>query len=166
MQIEIKLKPEKIFLTGYMGSDLSTLGNRLADFLGYELLVLDDLIVARDGRPLQKLIMLMGEHEYRNKEFEILEEYSRRTDFVMVCSDGVVLDQMCLALLKRNPTLFHEEPLDLMWSRAKNDNSLHYAFMHGNEEKEIYKKFNDFYEIRLPLYKECNTITLEQIFEK
>lgn len=165
MPIKNKTKPERLFLAGYMGSDLSTLGKRLSEALGYELLVLDDLIVARDGRTLRKLIMLMGEHEYRNKEFEILEEYSHKSGFVMICGDGVVLDQMCLQLLKGNPTLFHEEPLDLLWSRAKDDKSLPYAFMHGEDDEITQKKFANFYKIRLPLYKECNTITLEQIFE-
>jgi len=166
MQTESKTKPEKIFLTGYMGSDLAAIGKKLSDFLGYELLVLDDLIVKKDGRPLKKLIMLMGEHEYRNKEYEVLEEYSGKTGFIMICGDGVVLDQMCLDLLKKNPTVFYEEPLDLMWSRARKDESLHYAFMKDDREDLIFNKFAEFYKIRLPLYKECNTIFVEQILEQ
>ncbi|MBK5263515.1 MAG: hypothetical protein JJE17_13270, partial [Peptostreptococcaceae bacterium] len=106
MTIKLDITPEKLFIIGYIGSDRVSVGEKAAHLLGYELLVLDDLIVKKDGRPLKKIIMSMGEHEYRNKEYEILEEYSRKKNFVMVCGDGIILDDMCIAILKDNPTLF------------------------------------------------------------
>ncbi|MBK5247489.1 MAG: hypothetical protein JJE49_09525, partial [Peptostreptococcaceae bacterium] len=106
MVIRLNSVPEKLFIIGYIGSDRIGAGEKVANLLGYELLILDDLIVEKDGRTLKKIIMSMGEHEYRNKEYEILEEYSRKKNFVMVCGDGIILDDMCIAILKDNPTLF------------------------------------------------------------
>src|SRR5665648_1130073 len=86
MTIKLDITPEKLFIIGYIGSDRMRVGKEAANLLGYELLVLDDLIVKKDGRPLKKLIMAMGEHEYRNREYEILETYSKKKGFVMAVS--------------------------------------------------------------------------------
>ena len=94
MTIKLDPVPKKLFIIGYIGSDRMSVGKKIANFLGYQLLILDDLIVKKDGRPLKKIIMSMGEHEYRNKEYELLEMYSKENGFVMVCGDGVVLDEI------------------------------------------------------------------------
>lgn len=150
--------PEKLFITGFIGSDRLSVGKKYAALFGYKLLILDDLIVEKDGRPLKKLIMMMGEHEYRNKEYELLEAYDKEKGFVMICGDGIVLDDMCLGFLKKNPTFFVDEPLELLWSRAVEDNSPLYAFLHEENKQVAYKKFCEFYKIRLPLYRLCGNI--------
>jgi len=153
--------PNKIFITGFIGSDRLSLGEKLSKRFGYPLLVLDDLIVERDGRTLKKLIMMMGEHEYRNKEYEILKEYDSKEHFVMVCGDGVVHDDMNLDILKRNPTVFMEEPLEVLWSRAEKSDAGLYAFLYDSDKEKAFHKFLDFYQIRLPLYRQCATYILE-----
>jgi shikimate kinase len=160
MEIRINPHPEKLFITGFIGSNRLDAGKKIADSLGFKLLFLDDLIVEKDGRPLKKIIMMMGEHEYRNKEYEVLEEYEKQKGFVMVCGDGVVLDDMCLDVLKRNPTLFVDELIDLLWARAKDDDSLLYAFLQDENKDRAFGKFCEFYKIRLPLYQQCGNIKI------
>ena len=162
MTMKLDTTPEKLFIIGYIGSDRMRVGEKAADLLGYELLVLDDLIVKKDGRPLKKIIMAMGEHAYRNKEYEILEMYSKKKDFVMVCGDGIVLDDMCISILKDNPTLFVDEPLELLWSRAKNDQTLLYSFLENDSRTFVNKKFSELYQLRLPLYQICSTVKMEE----
>lgn len=163
MTSKLKAAPEKLFIIGYMGSDKIGVGKELSSSLGYELLILDDLIVKKDGRSLLKIIMSMGEHEYRNKEYEILDDYSNKKGFVMICGDGIVLDEMCITLLKENPTLFVDEPVDLMWSKAKNDKTLLYSFLSSQDEAFAYKKFTELYTHRLPLYQVCSTVKMGEI---
>ncbi len=162
MTIKLEPIPQKLFLIGYIGSDRMSVGEKLSNLLGYQLLVLDDLIVKKDGRSLKKIIMSMGEHEYRNKEYELLELYSKKNNFVMVCGDGVVLDEMCITVLKNNPTLFIEEPLELLWSRVKNDQTLLYSFLENTNNPNVLKKFSELYQLRLPLYQNCSTVKMEE----
>jgi len=162
MTIKLDTTPKKLFIIGYIGSDRRRVGEEAAHLLGYELLVLDDLIVKRDGRPLKKIIMAMGEHEYRNKEYDILEMYSKKNSFVMVCGDGIVLDEMCITILKDNPTLFVDEPLELLWSRVKNDQTLLYSFLENTSKTLVFKKFSELYQLRLPLYQICSTVKMEE----
>jgi len=106
--------------------------------------------------------MAMGEHEYRNKEYEILETYSKKNGFVMVCGDGIVLDEMCTAILKDNPTLFVDEPLELLWLRAENDQTLLYSFFENTNKTLVFNKFRELYQLRLPLYQICSTVKMEE----
>ena len=162
MTIKLDTIPEKLFIIGYIGSDRMSVAEKTANLLGYELLVLDDLIVEKDGRPLKKLIMAMGEHEYRNKEYELLEAYSKKNGFVMVCGDGIVLDDMCITILKNNPTLFVDEPLELLWLRVENDQTLLYSFFENTSKTFVFNKFRELYQLRLPLYQICNTVKMEE----
>jgi len=162
MTIKLDPTPEKLFIIGYIGSDRRRIGEEAAHLLGYELLVLDDLIVKRDGRSLKKIIMTMGEHEYRNKEYDILETYSKKNNFVMICGDGIVLDEMCITILKDNPTLFVDEPLELLWSRVKNDQTPLYSFLENISKTFVFEKFSELYQLRLPLYQRCSTVKMEE----
>ena len=66
------MKPELIFVTGYFGAPIRETAERMADEKGYELISLDDEIERADGRSVLRICMMMGEHEYRNKEYELL----------------------------------------------------------------------------------------------
>ncbi len=62
------------FVTGYFGAPVKEVAEKIAEYKGWKLLSLDDEIEKSDGRSVQRICMLMGEHEYRNKEYEILAE--------------------------------------------------------------------------------------------
>ena len=155
MKEEFNTKPPRLFVIGYIGSRRMERGEELARELGYQLLDLDRMIEERDGRSLKKLIMMMGEHEYRNKEYEILQELEDQQGFVLVCGDGIVHDEMNLAILKKGPTIFVEEPLEILWERVGEKVDGLYAFLHDSDRERARKKFMEFYQLRLPLYREA-----------
>jgi shikimate kinase len=157
MKEEFNTKPPRIFVIGFIGSRRMERGEELARELGYQLLDLDRMIEERDGRSLKKLIMMMGEHEYRNKEYEILKELESQQGFVLVCGDGIVHDEMNLAILKREATIFVEEPLESLWERVREKADGLYAFLHDSDRERARKKFMEFYQLRLPLYREASS---------
>ena len=67
-------KPDRVFIVGFMGSDRMGLGKSIADEYSYELISLDKKIEEEEGRSIKRICMVMGEHEYRNREFEMLEK--------------------------------------------------------------------------------------------
>lgn len=160
-----KLIPSRIFITGYIGSQRLHIGKMLAEKLNYQLIILDEIIEQRDGRTIKRLIMMMGEHEYRNKEYEILKEYSTKDNFVMVCSDGVVHDEMNLDILKNNPTIFLNESPEILWERAKEDNSGLYAFLYDSNKESAKRKFYELYNLRLSLYEACSNLNVDGTFK-
>ena len=129
---------KNIYVTGFIGSDRYSLGKKLAGEKGMKLLVLDDFIEQIDGRSVMRIIMLMGEHEYRNKEYEALEELSKREDLVVVCGDGALFDEMCRELMEQDEIIIADadKTADELWLAAKDDRSIPYAFMQLGSEDE------------------------------
>ncbi len=149
-------RPERIFITGFMGSDRMGLGRKLAEEYGYQLIVLDDEIEKRDGRTIGRICRLMGEHEYRNQEYEHLMELKDRDGIVVVCGDGVIFDDMNREILEGQKTVIADmdKSVDWLWERAKTDESIPYAFMTDPDDKRRYEKFCQLYLARRHMYRQ------------
>lgn len=144
----------RIFVTGYMGSDRRGLAEKLAAELSYELIDLDAEIEKADGRTIQRLCMMMGEHEYRNKEYEMLQTLKDRENIVVLCGDGIIFDDQNREVLEANKVVLADADTDVgvLWERAKDEKSLPYAFMNfGGDERKA--KFIELYEQRKDIYK-------------
>ena len=145
----------RIFVTGYMGADTRALAENIAAETGYELIDLDAEIEKADGRTIQRICMLMGEHEYRNKEYEMLQTIKNREDVVVLCGDGIIFDDQNREVLQDNTVVLADADTDLeiLWERAKNLKNLPYAFMFfgGDERKQ---QFIELYEQRKEIYLE------------
>lgn len=64
----------KIIVTGYFGAPIEETAKKLAASEGLEFISLDEEIMKRDGRSIKRLVMMNGEHGYRNQEYEVLQE--------------------------------------------------------------------------------------------
>ena len=143
----------RIFVTGYMGAGTRELAEKIAAELSYELIDLDAEIEKEDGRTIQRICMLMGEHEYRNKEYEMLQSLKDREGIVVLCGDGIIFDDQNREVLEANTVLVADADtdIDILWEKAKDMKGLPYAFMNfgGDERKE---KFIELYEQRKDIY--------------
>ena len=143
----------RIFVTGYMGADTGALAQEIASETGYELIDLDAEIEKADGRTIQRICMLMGEHEYRNKEYEMLQSLKNREGIVVLCGDGIIFDDQNREVLEDNKVVLADAATDIeiLWERAKDLKGLPYAFMNfgGDERKQ---KFIELYEQRKDIY--------------
>lgn len=148
------MEAKRIFVTGYMGSDRRGLAEKLAAELSYELIDLDKEIEAADGRTIQRMCMMMGEHEYRNKEYEMLQTLKDRENIVVLCGDGIIFDDQNREVLEANKVVLADPDVDveILWDRAKDEKGLPYAFMNfgGDERKQ---QFIELYQQRKPLYE-------------
>ena len=145
---------KNIYVTGFIGSDRYGLGSKLAEEKGMELVVLDKFIEEIDGRSVMRIIMLMGEHEYRNKEYEALEELSKKEGLVVVCGDGALFDEMCAELMEQGDIVIadSDRSAEELWQNAKDDKSIPYAFMQFAAEDEKRSTFFKMYDQRKPIY--------------
>ena len=143
----------RIFVTGYMGADTRALAQEITSETGYELIDLDAEIEKADGRTIQRICMLMGEHEYRNKEYEMLQSLKNREGIVVLCGDGIIFDDQNREVLEDNKVVLADAATDIeiLWERAKDLKGLPYAFMNfgGDERKQ---KFIELYEQRKDIY--------------
>lgn len=149
-------KSPRIFVIGFLGSDRKTAAQRLADELNYQIVDLDEEIEKKDGRSIARICMTMGEHEYRNQEYQMLSELAEKSGIVVCCGDGVVLDDMSLELLKQNTVVVADAELTAgeLWEKARELKNPLYAFMLQTDEQLKKEKFMDLYQQRKPLYSQ------------
>ena len=143
----------RIFVTGYMGADTRGLAEEIASETGYELIDLDAEIEKLDGRTIQRICMLMGEHEYRNKEYEMLQSLKNREGIVVLCGDGIIFDDQNREVLEANTVALADADTDInvLWDHAKDLKGLPYAFMNfGGDERKA--QFIELYEQRKDIY--------------
>ena len=62
-----------IIVTGYFGAPIEETARKLATDKGLDYISLDEEITKRDGRSIKRLVMMNGEHGYRNQEYEVLQ---------------------------------------------------------------------------------------------
>ncbi len=78
-----------IFLLGFMGSGKSTLGQALAEELGYDFADTDTLIAERCAKSVAAIFEEEGEERFRRYEQEILHALFGRERLVVACGGGL-----------------------------------------------------------------------------
>ena len=154
------MKPELIFVTGYFGAPIRETAKRIADEKGYELISLDDEIERADGRPVLRICMMMGEHEYRNKEYELLSsivadvENTGAKNAVLLCGDGVLHDEMSRDIINKHHLIIAGSDMtrDELWENARSIKNSYHAFMHFGSDESRRKAFDELYERQRKLY--------------
>lgn len=160
------MKKELVFVTGYFGAPIRETAESAAAEKNYALVCLDDEIEKADGRPVLRICMVMGEHEYRNKEYEMLTKLTSepaqyagdKNGVVVYCGDGVLHDEMSRDIIEKYSVVIAGTDMtpEQLWLNAKNiENSTH-AFMHFGNEDSRKKSFEDLYGRQHRLYTSLN----------
>lgn len=83
--------PERVYLTGFMGSGKSTIGPILANAIGYGFIDLDEHIERRAGKTIPELFEQEGEAAFRALEAELLRETTERPYVVVALGGGALV---------------------------------------------------------------------------
>ena len=81
-----------IALVGFMCAGKSTVGRLLAARLNKAFVETDALIEERAGMPVAQVFSTYGEARFREMEVEVVADVSARTNAVIACGGGVVLN--------------------------------------------------------------------------
>ena len=87
-----KKRPKNIVLTGVSGSGKSTIGKQLALRIGYGFLDLDSWIEKSEKMSISKIFSKHGEHFFREKETEALEQIKSVSNHVIAVGGGTFQD--------------------------------------------------------------------------
>ncbi|MBN2053598.1 shikimate dehydrogenase [bacterium] len=94
-----------IVLIGYPGVGKSSIGRGVAEAMGLPFLDTDEMIVAREGRPITKIFRESGESHFRRLEHEIIARVSEERGTVISTGGGCVLDERNVENLRRRGML-------------------------------------------------------------
>ena len=147
-----------IFITGFFGAPLMQRAQLLSEEHGLPVIVLDEEIEKADGRSVRRICMMMGEHEYRNKEYETLKKITEgeflQSGAIVVCGDGVLHDDMSREILTSHEliVLGGDMTCDELWESAKLTEGSCHAFMCFGSEDEKREAFEKLYERQRVLF--------------
>ncbi|MBE6045107.1 MAG: hypothetical protein E7221_00200 [Clostridiales bacterium] len=135
-----------IVVTGCFGAPVLEKANELSRERELPLVELDKEIEQRDGRSIRRLVMMNGEHGYRNAEFELLQELAEKGQpCVIACGDGVLYDDDSRSIICENELVIAGADLseEELWENASSCRDSYHAFMSFGTEEEKRKAFAD-----------------------
>ena len=91
-----------IVFIGMPGVGKSTIGKQLAKRLKRKYVDIDEIIVLQEQKSINEIFNDFGEKYFREKEQEIIKQYSLQQGLVICCGGGVVLQEQNIENLKRN----------------------------------------------------------------
>ncbi|MGI6546456.1 MAG: shikimate kinase [Fastidiosipilaceae bacterium] len=94
-----------IVLIGFMGVGKSRIAQNLARRLSLKQIETDDLIVEREGMPIEQIFATKGEPYFRDSESAVVRGLEDERALVISCGGGVALRPENVRSLKKNGTI-------------------------------------------------------------
>jgi len=111
--------PDNLIVVGFMGAGKSAVGRRLARRLGRCFVETDDMIVAKEGRPIPEIFALRGESYFRALEAEALELLRLKHGEVIATGGGLPCRANAMEALRALGTvIWLTADLDTLYRRA------------------------------------------------
>jgi len=147
--------PGNLFLIGYRGTGKSTVGQRVAEQLGYPFFDTDLEIEHRAGRSIAEIFAGDGETAFRTLEAAVLDQLSRDSKCVLALGGGAVMRPGNRAKLKtRGRTAWLVARPETLWQRIQADG----ASGHRRPNLTAAGGLAEVVAVlsrRLPAYREC-----------
>lgn len=156
----MRSEKQNILLIGMPGTGKTTVGTALADMLGRELFDTDEMIIARDGRPIPEIFADEGEEYFRDLESAAASELSQKTGVIISGGGGIITrEENYYALAENSFIVFLNRDLTLLP-------------IEGRPLSQS-QPLERLYQARLPLYRswcdaevDMNGLTPEETAEK
>ena len=96
---------KNIYLIGFMGAGKSTIGARMAQMYGLEIVEMDQLIAKREGMGITEIFSQKGEPYFRERESGLLKEIGLGNNKIVSCGGGVVLCDENVQCMKKSGSI-------------------------------------------------------------
>lgn len=118
MTEEIKYK--NIFLIGFMGAGKTTVGQVLAEKIGYRCVDPDQVLEENAGSTISTIFSEYGEDYFRELESKTLESISEGEKQVIATGGGVVIRDRNWDIMKEaGLTVYLKAPIEVLYERIK-----------------------------------------------
>ena len=97
---------ENIVLIGMPSSGKTTIGYRLSNLLGKEMIDTDEMIVKREGKEISKIFEEYGEEYFRKVECDVIREVSAKSGLIISTGGGCILNSENIKNLRLNGRLY------------------------------------------------------------
>lgn len=138
-----------VYLVGFMSSGKSSVGQRLADLLGWNFVDLDRQVEAGAGLPIRDIFRLRGEDHFRRLEREQLERASLRPMSVVALGGGAFCSAANRELVSRTGIS--------VWLDVERELLLDRSLVDGSRPLAVSReRLQELFEERLPYYSQAS----------
>lgn len=147
----------RIFLVGFMGSGKTTMGRKLAGYLGYLFIDLDKILEDEAGMSIAEFFKRNGEEAFREFERRMLQSSTFNDNTVIATGGGApcFFDNMEW-MNKNGATVYLMVPPKGLVDRLKH--STDRPLIKGLNEEEMLKFISGKLEEREPFYKQATYV--------
>lgn len=153
-----------LYLTGFMGSGKTSVGEALSLRLQWRFIDLDEGIQQRTGMTVSEIFERLGEVEFRRLESEALEAISEDEPTVVATGGGTVVDPGNRRVMQsRGLVVWLNAPLDLILKRVGKQESTRPLLGEREEMERLFADRVDLYRLsdcELPIDSDS---TIEQV---
>ena len=110
-----------VYLVGMMGVGKTTVGELLAQELGYQFFDTDTLITQVSKKSISDIFAEEGEEVFRSIESRVLGEISSYTRLVVATGGGIVMAQQNWSYLQQGLVIWLDAPISLLMERLQSD---------------------------------------------
>ncbi len=140
-----------------MGAGKSTIGKRLAHLLGAEFIDSDREIERHTGANIPLIFELEGESGFRQRESQILDELTQRSNIVLATGGGSILLAENRDMLKnRGKVVYLYTTVNQQLQRTRRDQNR--PLLQTSNPKQ---KLQELFDIRDPLYRQLATLIID-----
>ena len=145
------LQGVNLYLIGMMGAGKTTVGQLLANHLGYRFLDTDDVITQSAGRSINQLFAEEGEAAFRQLESDVLAQVCAYTRLTIATGGGIVLRQENWSYLHHGLVVWLDVPVELLYTRLAEDTTRPLL-----QDSDPQGKLRSLLEQRTPLYSQAD----------
>ncbi len=150
-----------VFLIGYRGVGKTTLGQRLADRLGFTFLDTDQLICEKKGKPVREIVVEGGWKAFRRCEESVLSELFDQVGSVIATGGGAILHRQIWRKLREETTvIWLTADRDVICKRLAGDDSTD-AMRPSLTGKGVCEELEEVLTSREPLYRETSHFKID-----
>ena len=131
-------------VTGYFGAPVLEAAEKIAAEEACPLVILDREIEKHVDWTIRRLVMMNGEHAYRNNEYEQLSKLAKADEtMVIACGDGVLHDEDSRAIIDEGSLVIvgGDMTADELWEGALKQTDTYHAFMNFGTDEDKRKAF-------------------------
>ncbi|WP_413379752.1 shikimate kinase [Alkalihalobacillus sp. 1P02AB] len=144
-----------VYLTGFMGSGKTTVGEGLGKAVGVQVIDTDQWIEQTEGETIKELFQTKGEQYFREKETEALAKI-QQTPLIVTTGGGIVLKEQNRELMKKKGiVVFLDCKIDEIFDRVAGDSTR--PLLQNKSKADIKKIFDE----RKTYYLEAATIVFD-----
>ena len=157
---------KNIALIGMPAVGKSTVGNLLAQKIGFDFLDSDDLIQSKEQKTLSQIIIEKGLDQFLHIEESHIVSI-RCKNHVIATGGSVVYSQMVMEHLSKISTIIYLSiPLDILLKRFSDMTSRGVAVRPGQRIEDLYKERTPLYDTCCDIKIDCGSMTAEQVAER